>query len=475
MKIIETLTMVSKVKIDRIILNLVKKIKPKKTRYQVQNIPENIRKFKDSKKSELPPGKFQYIIRLSLCGGLFSNHVAGQNTSNEIHGATNTGSYITPSLAIPRSGSHIAHYSSVSHTPYIMGENEIDLLMDYYPCIIDNNGNEIESLDFFTDGYVYNFENKNSNKLMIKFPNCGYRIYNFKEHLDGQRTVDIGITNMENLEGYKYITYKGQKVKAFYVGLSDGSTKTVNGTTVLCSEFDATVNNSLTLDQARTYAHNNGNNFEILNYDILTYLQCCLLVKYCGVVSYFHNLSYSMDNTLPILKTGVNRYGYNSGCDDTSVSPICSTWRIFGLENLWGGNSEKLIDGIKIKNENNQIKILLNKNNNNFSNINNYTEVYSKNLNDIYSNNVNYLRHDIETYSKLYLETLEATNTFCPCFSEGSDVDSIGFISNTNIYNSGNILFGGPSLDYDDRQCGPFAYKSSSDAKGSARLVYFKL
>ena len=214
--------------------------------------------------------------------------------------------------------------------------NNVDLLMKYYPVALNENGEEIEKINpnNFTKNII-NDKLVNDNYIMIKFPILGYRI----RWAILNQVLEVSITDLPNQPDFHYIQYNDKDCESIYVGAYQGEIQEGK----LLSKRGALPNTSKSVGTFRDAAHNIGEGFECFTISVLTYLQCCALVKYRG------------RNLRKII--GLGRYTGNRvsngiltedkgmfyGDINNSTIPI----KCFGIENLWG-NYYNILEGIYV-------------------------------------------------------------------------------------------------------------------------------
>ena len=215
------------------------------------------------------------------------------------------------------------------------GENEVDTLMGYYPCTLNEKGEEIEKIN--PNDYTKNINGvslSNSDKVMVKFPCRGYKIW-----WDSNNTnkLYVSITNERDREDYEYVTYEGKNLNAFYLGAYEGN---ISSNKLLSkTNLSPTVNQ--TISTFRTAAQANGKGFELFSFKALTYLQCCALIKYKGK-SIQTALGYGVYNASSKINSGnCNTVGLNFASTQYGNKGA----KLFGIENLWG-NIFTWIDGV---------------------------------------------------------------------------------------------------------------------------------
>lgn len=225
------------------------------------------------------------------------------------------------------------------------GENEIDELMGYYPCMLLNGveGVKLNPNNYAkdVDGNDVDITSGNAGDVMVKFPSRGYKISK------SGTTLTISITSDPNKFGYKYPTYKGTKVQAFYHSAYEGYTsgnklRSLSGKTLTANQ---------TIGTFRTQAQANGTGYEQRTFNEFTYLQCCALIKYKG-----KNMQTALGrgfvdgNSAAVTTGGTNTRGLNYGETTGKVQ-----MKLFGIEDFWG-NVFDFVDGI-FSNANRQIQV----------------------------------------------------------------------------------------------------------------------
>ena len=328
------------------------------------------------------------------------------------------------------------------------GENEIDELMGYYPCMLLNGveGVKLNPNNYAkdVDGNDVDITSGNAGDVMVKFPSRGYMISK------SGTTLTISITSDPNKSGYKYPTYKGTKVQAFYHSAYEGYTsgsklRSLSGKTLTASQ---------TIGTFRTQAQANGTGYEQRTFNELTYLQCCALIKYKG-----KNMQTALGrgfvdgNSAAATTGGTNTYGLNYGETTGKVQ-----MKLFGIEDFWG-NVFDFVDGI-------------------FSNANRQIQVADGNFNDTGSG---YTTVGASFSSNIsgYLKDVIGTNAggFAPA-SQTYGSATTYFCDYAYVYDSRLAAFGGHWNDADDAglfllnviRTASFAY-----ANYGSRLVYFEV
>ena len=223
---------------------------------------------------------------------------------------------------------------AVNMTPVAIGggENEMDKFMGYYPVAIDRNGNEIDLIN--PNNYLENIEKntlQDSNLIMVKFPAYGYRIYYTDEN-----TLIVSVTNEPNKKDYRYLTYKSVLLDSFYISAYLANTVTESSMTIAQSKTKVIPSTNISLPSWREYVHNLGSNFEVMYYDLIVYLLCCMTIKYKGNnIQSILGLGYVGGSNSDIPANGMgDLLGLNYG---TTVDTV-HTAKMFGIEHFWGNH-----------------------------------------------------------------------------------------------------------------------------------------
>lgn len=330
------------------------------------------------------------------------------------------------------------------------GENEVDELMGYYPCVLGTGG--VEGGKLKTDDYS-KYTNGTSvsdsdGDVMVKFPVRGYKIA-----LNGNN-LDVSITDGMNRDGYLYPTYKGSACEAVYHSAYEG----YESSSKLRSWSGKTPTVNKTISQFRTLAQANGTGYEQRTFNELTYLQCCALIKYKG-----KNMQSALgrgyvDGNSASHATGTgNTKGLNFG-EGTGKQLV----KLFGIEDFWG-NVYDFIDGI-------------------FSDASRNILTADGNFNDTGSGYTNRGSSGFASDTGGYFSRPKATNTymgFVPDGAHASDGSSSTYWADRADVGASRLAdFGGLWNDAD--AAGLFrlfvnlsASNSGSDCSG--RLTYFKV
>ena len=215
---------------------------------------------------------------------------------------------------------------------------EFDDFMGFYACCIDRDGNEVCKVDPNDFSKTITGESLPDDvHVMIKFPCRGYRIK--RKWIDGVDYLIVSVTDNLNAEsdGFQYITYESKKVSELYIG----AYRAFSSNEKLYSQRGRIFSNG-TMTTLRTYAQNNGQGFGLMTFPMLTYLQCCLLIRYKGKraqLSLGKGHYYGSSLTSGYSDT----WGYFGGSHNISDSD--TGIKCFGLESLWESPTTKL-DGI---------------------------------------------------------------------------------------------------------------------------------
>ena len=330
------------------------------------------------------------------------------------------------------------------------GENEVDELMGYYPCVLGTGGVEggkLKTDDYskYTDGTSVS---DSDGDVMVKFPARGYKIV-----LDGNN-LDVSITDGMNRDGYLYPTYKGSACEAVYHSAYEG----YESSSKLRSWSGKTPTVNKTISQFRTLAQANGTGYEQRTFNELTYLQCCALIKYKG-----KNMQSALgrgyvDGNSASHATGTgNSKGLNFG-EGTGKQLV----KLFGIEDFWG-NVYDFIDGI-------------------FSDASRNILTADGNFNDTGSGYTNRGSSGFASDTGGYFSRPKATNTymgFVPDGAHASDGSSSTYWADSAYVSASRLAyFGGDWIIAD--YAGLFRLyvilsASYSNSSYSGRLTYFKV
>lgn len=172
------------------------------------------------------------------------------------------------------------------------GFNQIDEFMGYYPVVLNQSGEEVilvDEHDYKRDIYGrtidYAIGTNTPVDLFIAFPVLGYRI-----HFTDATHIEISITKQQNVEGYKYLTYKGQPVDTLYVSTAmvqqDSANYIIRSVPITASGTISYIEMSALHDvdiETRIRQYTNRNElYAALLFDELTFIECCAFIKYRG-------------------------------------------------------------------------------------------------------------------------------------------------------------------------------------------------
>ena len=330
------------------------------------------------------------------------------------------------------------------------GENEIDEFMGYYPVVLVNGtGVEYKKINPANKAKYLDGTNVSTadGDCMVAFPSKGYKISWYDStHLD------VSITDEDNKTGYTYPTYKGTKVTTFYHSMYEGFTSGSK----LRSWSGQTPTTNQTIGTFRTQAQANGTGYEQRTYKELTYLQCCLLIKYKGKnMQSILGRGFVDGNSASHVTGGTNSLGMNYGETTGKVQ-----MSLFGIEDFWG-NIWDFVDGI-------------------FSDASWNILVTDGNFNDTGSGYINQGSTGASANFGNYMSKPKATTTnmgFAPASDGVSGSTTTFFCDYAIVYASRLASFGGSWSDGDG--AGAFrldVYRAASNAHAviGSRLMYFK-
>lgn len=232
------------------------------------------------------------------------------------------------------------------------GSSQFDDFFGHYPCLLDFDGELMGKLKR-TDFSKY--ENGNTAPVanydtMICFPRRAVRIKHVNEYIyisvakTTQHRQGMNVDTDDNwwFSPWNRTNAQGVRSQNFYVGAYEASYTTVNNISRLWSVPNVVPNsNSLTITQARTYAHNKSIYHELLSFFPLTYLQAMFCIKY------------KAQNAQTVLGLGCvnSTTGNNTGTTMTKgmdwgdTSDGTKSVKLFGIEDFYG-NHQTIIDGM---------------------------------------------------------------------------------------------------------------------------------
>lgn len=229
------------------------------------------------------------------------------------------------------------------------GSLKWDSIFGWYPCILEN-GVEQGRLDYYDYTQYVNGEKAPIETLgkdvMVCFPRRGIKIES-----DQSTYLKISITTIDNRDGYSYLahTYGEDACDKFYLGAYSGYYENNSLYSTSGKAWLRNANgNTATLSNFRTYAENRGDNYEILAYYQLLYIQCMYMMKFKGKA--LNSGSNSVFNKG--YNCGESAYAFIRGLTNKRGVQYCHDYvagyyfpvKMFGLEQI--GGRDEFVDGI---------------------------------------------------------------------------------------------------------------------------------
>lgn len=215
------------------------------------------------------------------------------------------------------------------------GSDEWDEFVGARPCIFQNGAvvGYLNPNDFtkYENGDTAPITDTNYD-VMIEFPRRGLKI-----ETDSNDIITISVTDNPNDEDFEYLAHKRGSTQKdyFYLGayiayVSNSNVRSISG-------YSPTVSTSLT--NFITYAHNNGDGYEIMGFYQWTYLQAMYLLKYKNLNSQTALGQGVVSGSI----TNAGTLNSNGMCYGTTSSTIGV--KLFGIEHPWG-NVQQWISGL---------------------------------------------------------------------------------------------------------------------------------